>query len=426
MRSIYKIEKFIVERPISLFVQLFLKNHNRPRYALITSLSKFIFKKERAMTRRDIQILQSQQEYPSVSITVALVKTMPERKNNVTKVRNAVASAKKRLLQEFSERDIQPILDKLQVQVDGIDFTQINAQGLALFANKHVAARYELLFTVPDRVVVDAIFEVRNVLWALNRMSKYWVLALSEKPTRLFHGANDSLHEIIEPAQDEFGVDQDGFPYTYVRPELEKSFHIDSGTGTVVNLDGSLDAHKKKFIEYMFKLADRFFKAEPLPLVVIADEKNYSIFKDASHGYPVAVFVHGDYCKRNAHGISEAVWPEVQKYVDEQIEHKVAEFVEGKMGQAHQAQGFEKIWQLAHEGRVHELLVEEGYTVKGFFNPESASYILLADAKTVPGEAVDLVNDLIETVLSKGDAKITFCKQGSLERFEHVAAILRY
>lgn len=374
------------------------------------------------MTRLDLELLQSQQEYPSVSITVALAKTMPDRKNNVTKVRDAVAHAQQRLLKEFSAEEIKPILAKLHGQIEALDFEHINAQGLALFANKHVAARYVLPFTVPDHVVVDAIFEIRDVLWALNRMPKYWVLALSEKPTRLFHGAHDSLHEIIEPAQDEFGNDKDGFPYSYVAPN-ERTAHEQMGDHLMRDAR-HFDGNKEKFFERAFRLAERFIKAEPLPLIVIADEKNYALFQKASHNYAVAEHVHGDYCKRSAHDIAQVVWPAVEKHLADDQAKKIAHFAQ-EVNQKHQAVGFHDVWSAAQEGRVHELLVEENFSIAGAPDPLNKFKALLLETPKNAADP-DIINDLIEIVLSKGDAKVTFCKPGLLEKYGHVAAILRY
>jgi hypothetical protein len=375
------------------------------------------------MTRRDLELLQSQQEYPSVSITVALAKAMPDRKNNEIKVRDALKDVKHRLLQEFSEEEINPILAKLQSEVEALDFSNIHGHGLAFFANKNVAARYELPFAVADRIVVDSIFEIREIFKALQRLPQYWVLALSEKPSRLFRGTHDALHEIIEPAQDEFGNDKDGFPYNYVAPDVRNPHEM---MGDHLMRDARhFDECKEKFFERVFKLADRFFKAEHLPLIVIADEKNYSLFKKVSHDYPVAEHVHGDYCKRSAYEIAQVVWPAIEKYLADEIAKKIVDFSEKAMGSKKHAVGFADVWAAAQDGRVHELLLEEDFSIAGTPDPlDKFKYLLLEGPKSASNP--DIINDLIEIVLSKGDATVTFCKPGSLEKYGHVAAILRY
>lgn len=371
------------------------------------------------MTRRDLELLQAQQEYPSVSITVGLAKTMPDRKNNVTKVRDSIKAAQERLLKECSESEAKPLIERLQTAFEDIDFERTSAQGLAIFVNKKVSQIYLLPVAITDRVIVDKAFEVRDILQAISRMPRYWVLELSEKPSRLFYGVFDELIEIIEPAQDEFGVDKDGFPYSYVATEDER---IRQTQRKDLAQDASyFDGHKEKFFERVFKLAERFIKVESLPLVIISTEKNHSLFEKASHNYPIAVWVHGDYCKRNAHDIAQVVWPEVKKYIDQQVEKKIANFEEKAVGTRKHAFGFQNVWRDAQEGRVHELLVEEGFAVGGAVDPKNPTHLTLDK-----NAGNDLVNDLIELVLSKGDATVTFCKPGSLKKYEQVAAVLRY
>lgn len=53
------------------------------------------------MNRHDLQFLQSQQKYPSVSIFVSCHKAMPARESDRISVKNLISEAKKRLLEEF-------------------------------------------------------------------------------------------------------------------------------------------------------------------------------------------------------------------------------------------------------------------------------------------------------------------------------------
>lgn len=371
------------------------------------------------MTRRDLELLQSQREYPSVSITVGLATTMPDRQNNVTKVKDGIKTAKERLLQEFSLEEIQPILNRLQTALDDIDFEHTRARGLAIFANKNISEVNLLPIALSESVVIGDHFEVRDIIQTLQRMPRYWVLALSEKPSRLFYGVFDELMEIIEPAQDEFGVDKDGFPYNFIAPDYANIVHKerkDLAPGAPY-----FDAHKEKFFERVFKLAERFIKVENLPVVIVAVEKNHFLFEKASHHYPEAIWVHGDYCKRTPGEIAKVVWPHMQKYLAEQIQKKIEFFEEKVMGTRKHAFGLQTVWRDAQEGRVHELLVEEGYSVRGIVDPTNPTHIILDEHVNN-----DLINDLIELVIQKGNGAVTFCKPGSLKKYDHVAAILRY
>src|SRR4029077_15827042 len=50
--------------------------------------------------------------------------------------------------------------------------------------------------TVTERVIVDPTFATRDLVFTLNRTPRYYVLALSEKDTRLFEGFGASVEEV--------------------------------------------------------------------------------------------------------------------------------------------------------------------------------------------------------------------------------------
>lgn len=397
------------------------------------------------MTRKDLLFLQSKQEYPSISIILNVTLAMRDREQNRIKVKNAIQEVKDRLLQEFAARDIKKLMDNLQALVDALNLEHTNARAIALFANQNLKEIYYLPTSVHDKVTVNAHFEVRDIVHVLNRIPKYWVLALSEKPSRFFYGVRDSLSEIIEPKKDTMGQDQDGFPYTYLPPDVESlndmyknsgrmqvsSGHTGDGTRVIpIQIDERyVTDHKRKFFERVFTLAKRFFEPEHLPLVVVADEKNYGFMEKIAKDYGIACWIRGDYCKRAAHDIEQVVWPEVSKYLEEERQKKLKEFTEQAMGTTSKhAFGMESVWRAAQEGRIKDLLVEESFQVSGIINPDNKFNFIPVpkeQQKEIPHE--DMVNLLVDAVLNKGEkTTVTFYAPGTLKQYGHVAAILRY
>lgn len=94
------------------------------------------------------------------------------------------------------------------------------------------------------------------------------------------------------------------------------------------------------------------------------------------------------------------------------------------MGTSKHATGIQAVWNAAQEGRVHELLVEQDFTVFGRVDKEDPFNIMITEQKSEG--AHDLVNELIEIVMKKGDGTVTFCPPNSLKNYDHVAAVLRY
>ncbi len=52
--------------------------------------------------------------------------------------------------------------------------------GLAIFVNQDFARKFYLPFPVRERVSIDESFATRDLVMAMNRAPRYWVLALSE------------------------------------------------------------------------------------------------------------------------------------------------------------------------------------------------------------------------------------------------------
>ena len=184
------------------------------------------------------------------------------------------------------------------------------------------------------------------------------------------------------------------------------------------------DGHKEKFFERVFRLFERFSKIDPLPLFIISTEKNHHLFELASHHYPIAEWIHGDYCKRTLYDIAPIVWPVVEKYLADECQKKIAFFKEEAMGTDKHATGIKAVWAAAQEGRVHELLVEQNVTVFGVVDGDNPFNIMITEQQAAGTH--DLINELIEIVMQKGDGVVTFCPPDSLRQYDHVAAVLRY
>lgn len=139
------------------------------------------------MNRHDIRLLQAVQGYPAVTITLPTHRTSPDNKQDPIRIKNLVDQVTDRLQKEFPRRDLARLLNRLVKLVGEIDYRH-TLDGLAIFANKDFARAFQVPFKLRERLVIDQTFKVRDLLFALHRTPRYWVLALSEKPTRLYEG----------------------------------------------------------------------------------------------------------------------------------------------------------------------------------------------------------------------------------------------
>jgi len=361
------------------------------------------------MNRHDVQLLQQIRNYPSVSITLPTHRTSPSNRQDPIRVANLVTEATNRLLQEFGKRDIQGLLARLDKLVSGIDY-RYTLDGLALFVNKDFARAAILPFPLKERVVIDETFATRDLVFALNRTPRYWVLVLSEQPTRLFEGTRETLIEIKE----------DSFPMTHKGPGGETS--LPGGFGV------RKSAHRDERHRQFFRQVDAAFKPfsadDELPLAVVGVDRFISFFDEvSSHKGLIAATLQGSHDKTSAHELGKLVWPLVKG--------KLAEQRLGVFGDLEKAVSEQKyvstvgeVWRMANQGRGRLLVVEEDFHFPARLD-EKGEDLIAADDPAAPGVMDDAVDEIIETVLQK-QGQVVFVDNGSLEKHQRIALTLRY
>ncbi len=109
------------------------------------------------ITRHDLNQLQFLTRVPALSILLPTHRTSPDNKQDPIRVKNLVDEATTRLRAEFSQRELEPLLKRLESLVDEIDYPH-TLDGLALYVSHDFARLFYLPFPVPERVVIDQTF----------------------------------------------------------------------------------------------------------------------------------------------------------------------------------------------------------------------------------------------------------------------------
>lgn len=361
------------------------------------------------MNRHDIQLIQQITGSPALTITLPTHRTAPDNRQDPIRVKNLINEATERLLQEYSKREIEPLLNRLNSLADEIDY-QYALDGLVLFVSHDFSAKYYLPFTLPERVVVGDNFMTRDLVFAFNRSKRYWVLVLSEQPTRLFEGTRDTLVE----------VRGEGFPLTHEGPGGAQA--MPGGFG--VNVSAVRDERHRQFFREVDSALSVFMADDPLPLAVVGVDRYQSFFAELSaHKDAVVATLNGSHDNTSSSELAKLVWPLVEAgLAEKRQQHMVA--LDRAVGEQRVVSTPGEVWRLANEGRGRLLLVEEDFHFPGQLD-ETGMHLLPADDPTAPGVLDDAVNDIIETVLNKG-GQVVFADNGQLEAFQRIALSLRY
>lgn len=360
------------------------------------------------MNRNEVNTLMAMRSMPSVTITLPTHRTSPDNKQDPIRLKNLVVEATNLLLKDFSKREVEPVLKQLDEVASDIDHAY-NLDGLAIFVNSDFARAYELPFTLKERVSVGESFFTRDLVFAMNRTPRYWVLALSEKPTRLFEASRDALVEVTDG----------DFPMKHAGPG--GAARLPGGQG--IERTEQRERHHEAFFRGVDAEYDKVTKSDPLPLAVLGVERYLAYFRQNATKNDVVAEVRGNYDHLNAHDLGRVVWPQVKEALATR-RAGVFDQLRDAIGARKFASTVGEAWRYAHEGRGALLLLEENYHAPAKMSDDGMN-IVLSDRP----EDLDVMDDaadiIVEEVLNKG-GRVVFVPDGSLKDHSSVALILRY
>ncbi|SKB11982.1 conserved hypothetical protein [Planktothrix sp. PCC 11201] len=357
------------------------------------------------ITRQDLKQLQSLINVPAVSILLPTHRTSPDNKQDPIRVKNLVDEAKTRLGEEFSQRELEPLFNRLDTLVSEINYPH-TLDGLALYVSHEFAKLYYLPFSVPARVVIDKTFATRDLVYGLHRDQRYWVFLLSENSTRLLAGTGQTLEE----------VEDGNFPMQMTGPGATAPIPFDADTAY-------LDDRYRRFFQQVDSTFTEYAQDESLPLIVGGVVRQVSFFQEVSqHTSAIAGTLSGNFDRASLSELSLQVWPIVQS-VREAKQANALAALDAAMGVKAVVSSIEETWRLAQEGRGKLLLVEKNYHVPAILTENGGLELVEASGGTEVMD--DAVDEIIEAVLAKG-GEVAIVDDGALSAHQGIALTLRY
>jgi hypothetical protein len=361
------------------------------------------------MNLLDVRLLQQVKGYPCLTIILPTHRSSPDNRQDPVRLKNLISEAANRLLSEFSKREVEALLKRLEDLTSGIDFNR-TLDGLALFVNQDFARASILPFEVKERIIIDETFATRDLVNALNHSMRYWVLVLSEKPTRLYEGTNDALEEIKEK----------GFPMVHEGPGGEAP--LPGGFG--IQKSAYRDEYFQKFLRNVDAALKTVLAEDDLPVILLGVDRHLAFFNElTAHKDSIIGTVTGSHDKTSPHELSKLVAPLLVKYMDDKRKDALAQ-LDKATSEKKIASTVRDVWALAHEGRGDLLLVEDDFHYPARLD-ESGKNIIPADDPTATNVIDDAVDEIIEEVLNK-KGKVVFLQSGQLSEHGRIALILRY
>ncbi|EKQ66916.1 hypothetical protein OsccyDRAFT_4728 [Leptolyngbyaceae cyanobacterium JSC-12] len=357
------------------------------------------------ITRQDLSQLQSLVKVPALSILLPTHRTSPDNKQDPIRVKNLVDEATARLSQEFSQRELEPLLQRLNALVSEINYPY-TLDGLALYVSHDFAKLYYLPFSVPARVIIDQTFATRDLVYGMHRSLRYWVLLLSQASTRLFAGTGETLEEVQDQT---FPIQMTGPGATAPLP-----YHADSSY---------LDDRHRRFFQQVDSAFSTYAKDEVLPLIVGGVDRQISFFREVSeYRSAIAGTLTGNFDRITIPELTPQVWELMQTVREAQRSNALQE-LDNAISTQKVVFTIEEVWRLAQDGRGKLLLVEKNYHIPAIVTDDGR----LESVDQPGGVEVmdDAVDEIIEAVLAKG-GDVVIVNDDSLAEQQHIALTLRY
>lgn len=320
----------------------------------------------------------------AVSIYAPTHKMAPENQGDRIVVKNLMTQALEIISTLGPARDYEKLVQNVNAAFDSVDWNH-STEGVALLASEQGFHKFDLSHQPLEQVTVSDTFSIAELAKTVNKSWEYYLLVLSESPTRLFRGDREQLTEI-----------KGGFPFEHTGRGGASGLPTAFGQQTSVIVD---EEHRKFFR----KISDELTKnqsLEELPLVATGVERFLAFWSEVAPEHSPAVGIEGSYDFMSEAELINKTWPIIQDYFRAQNK-LVVEKLNIARGNKTYAGGFEEVAEVAAAGRVAQLVVSDDETA----NP--------------------ITELAVRQVLSHG-GEVSFVPAEYLEGYSSIAADLRY
>lgn len=373
------------------------------------------------MTNQVIEQLLAKSSTPCISVIVPMHRTAPDKIKDLEAVTSAVDLAKNILTTNYSETsyDTNTLINKIDELVKTIDF--IHPQdGVGIFVSPNIFKLVNFPFPVGEKVKVGHAFERMDLLYYLNTIIDYGILAISQKKINLFLAKGEELFEI----------NNQDFPliyeetYEYSKPSIGTSYSNSSLKGFEKDKTEIEEIRLKDLLRKADHLLEKYINTKT-PLVIAGGKKEISDYTQVTKFEKRIIGkVTGNYNNANVQ-LAKLSWAAVQDYQKNQNQI-ISSNLHELFGRELVAVGMEDVWKQANEGRGLELYIPKDFDCSAYISNDGYDLKLLPPSATNKYiYSVDVVERLINTVRDKR-GKVVFLESDQLADFDNIALQLRY
>ncbi len=383
----------------------------------------------------ELKLLANCQEKPCISIYMPTHRTGREVEQDPIRLKNLLRETDRKLDNHgLRRKQIDELLSPAEALLGSPDFWNHQSDGLAVFLSKQESHIYRLPVSFDEAAIVSHRHHLKRVLPLFVNDGRFFVLALSQKQSRLFEATK---HSINEYELEDMPVSFEEF-MKYEDPEKQLQYHTGTGDaggggkqgkrsamyhGHGVGMD---DAAKKEYISRFFKSIengiDKIIAGRQEPLILVGYEHYIPMYREAnSYSRLLDNEVRKNPDDLREKEIHALAWKEVEPYFDRERKNYIKKYKE-ILGTGKASNNVEQIIKAAYGNRVECLFLKKGQQILGSYEPEEDRITIYE--KEEPGSEDLLDFAAIKTILSNGAVYIM--EEDDMPDENPAAAIYRY
>lgn len=354
-----------------------------------------------------LEKIATEENNPCVTISLNTHRTHPDNQQDGIVLKNLISEAKERIHEEFSDREVSGVLEKLDALHDKIDINYL-LDSLHIYISNDTEEIVKSTWPVAENsVYIDDHFALRPLVIEYNRARRYMVLQLAVDGAKLYLCENGNVVE---------EVDSEAFPYHENPHYVPKQRESDAEYGDNVMKEFYRDVDKA-LVHYINELDKN------LKVVVITTEGNYSGLQDVATRPQIYIgYGHIDHGEQKPHQLAEQAW----EIVKENMQHERTEAIEELQAAVSEGKVITDlldIYLAAKDGNGELLMVHSDFTQPVKMTGER-EFEIKEDSKE-PGVIDDITSLIAWEVISKG-GRVVSTSQDQLKSLGEIVLKTRW
>lgn len=355
----------------------------------------------------ELQVIKAVKYYPSVSMILSFEPAISLKKELEHRLKVAADNVKRELQRNYTEYVWKPVFEKLETTIADVDYNAAR-KSIAIYVSPLLSKVFYLEVPIEEKTIIDDSFEIRDLVYAKQQLSKAILLLLTAKHAKAF--LVESGH--LAPLK--------------LRHANNAEFYNDPAEVVANFTDASAikELRMDKFLRGVDQSLSEILKSYNLPVLLMGAERLLGHFgRITENKTSIAEVMHGNYEESSEAELCRIIKPSLDKLrADNNVQ--ILKQLEQAGDSAKLECGVKAVWYASTKMLGKTLVVEKDFMYPADHTSNEA-HIQPHDSGTpAPFYIKDTIDDIIQKVIEYGGEVIFL--DDMPEEYQHIALIRYY